>query len=488
MRSIQRFVSVKGRCGASGSKPIPRRLASPSKAGCPIPLQIVHDKQDGPLVQRILETPSQSDALTGVREDYRSTLGTVLSAFDRIETRSRFLLTSRYDFRLPGGRGNDRAAGLVRVHLRPMDAGEREKQWRAAERLPGREAKELGDEETALLSRALEAAGGNPGLQAILTEPILSGNAAEAQTRLDQIDVYRTTGEPPKEIQERIEAGSVEESEQTLPGFFKRVSYRHALTEDQVRQLSAATLFSLEIPIPLPALGAAGQALGVEAPQAAIARLIGLGLFDDLGEIDGVAHAAANPLAGPLASPIEPGDRPRLARAAMPELARAWRDREGTFPADPRGLEAAEVALVAKTEPDVLEAAVLVGAAWLERRNKETRRAHALIAAAIAAFPGDYAFGPNFLRLALECADALGDADLIKIVLDARVRPPPSADAPPRINGTFTRRARTRGRAPSASGWTRDLPVSAAVRYSFIVEDVHLILLAGLPAHQRLNP
>ena len=162
----------------------------------------------------------------------------------------------------------------------------------------------------------------------------------------------------------------------TLPGFFKRVSfatYRDALTEDQARQLSAATLFSLEIPIPLPALGAAGQALGVEAPQAAIARLIGLGLFDDWGEIDGVAHAAANPLARPLASPIDPADRPRLARAAMPELARAWRDREGEFPTDPRGLEAAEVALAAQAEPEVLEAAVLAGAAWLERRNKETR-------------------------------------------------------------------------------------------------------------------
>ncbi len=223
-----------------------------------------------------------------------------------------------------------------------------------------------------------------------------AGNAADAQTGLDQIEVYRTTGEPPKEIQERIEAGSVEESEQSLPGFFKRLSfatYRDALTEDQARQLSAATLFSLEIPIPLPALGAAGQALGVEAPQAAIARLIGLGLFDDWGEINGVAHAAANPLARPLVSPIDPTDHPRLARAAMPELAKAWRDRQGAFAADPRGLEAAEVALAAQAESEVLESAVLAGAAWLEWQNNETRRAHALISAAIAAFPGDYAFG-----------------------------------------------------------------------------------------------
>ena len=40
----------------------------------------------------------------------------------RGDPRSRLLLTSRYDVRLPDGRGNDRAAGLVRVPLRPMDA------------------------------------------------------------------------------------------------------------------------------------------------------------------------------------------------------------------------------------------------------------------------------------------------------------------------------------------------------------------------------
>ena len=73
-------------------------------------------------------------------------------------------------------------------------------------------------------------------------------------------------------------------------------------------------------PIPLAALGAAGQALGVEAPQAAITRLIGLGLFDDWGEIDRNAHAAANPLARPLARALDPADSRAVAMGQIDDI------------------------------------------------------------------------------------------------------------------------------------------------------------------------
>ncbi len=379
-------------------------------------------------LERILETPEQSDAPTGVQESYRDALGAVLTASDRAATQSRLIVTSRYDFALPDGRGGDCASELVRVPLRPMEQRERTKQWRA---LAGAKAGGLDDERIELLSRAIEAAAGNPGLQAILTRPILSGEIEAAKAALDQIDVYRTTGAPPKEIEDLIASGAAQDSDNALIRFFARVSfktYRDALTGDQARLLSAATLFSPEVPIPLAALGAAGQALGVEAPDPATRRLIGLGLLDDWGAIGGVAHAAANPLARPLVPSPDPDDRPRLARAAMPELAGAWRDADGEFPVDPRGLEAAAIALVARAEPAVLEAAVLAGAAWLEWQNDETRAAHALIAESMGAFPLAHAFRPDLLRLALECADRLGDAELIKSVLDARVSPPPSGD------------------------------------------------------------
>jgi hypothetical protein len=76
-------------------------------------------------LERILETPKQSEAPTGVAESYRDVLGAVLSAFESTPTRSRLIITSRYDFALPDGRGGDLAAGLVRVPLRPMDERER---------------------------------------------------------------------------------------------------------------------------------------------------------------------------------------------------------------------------------------------------------------------------------------------------------------------------------------------------------------------------
>ena len=142
-------------------------------------------------LERILETPSQSDAPTGVMPAYRDALKAVLLAFDRASTQSRLLLTSRYEFRLPDGEGGDLAASLVRVPLKPMAARERVKQWRAAERVRRTRDRRTRRGRRRLLSRALAAAAGNPGLQAILTKPILAREFAAAEEALRQIDVYR---------------------------------------------------------------------------------------------------------------------------------------------------------------------------------------------------------------------------------------------------------------------------------------------------------
>jgi hypothetical protein len=151
-------------------------LASPLDA---TPILLIIDD-----LERILEPPSQSDAPTGVLAAYRDPLKAVLLAFDRASTQSRLLLTSRYEFRLPDGAGGDLAASLVRVPLKPMAARERIKQWRAAERSTGRETAELDKAGDALLSRALATAAGNPGLQAILTRPILAREFAAAEEAL----------------------------------------------------------------------------------------------------------------------------------------------------------------------------------------------------------------------------------------------------------------------------------------------------------------
>lgn len=79
-------------------------------------------------LERILETPTPGETLTGVRgEDHRAALGAILRAFDRARTDSRLLLTSRYDFRLPDGRGGDAAP----VSMARRNAGRRCRPWRS---------------------------------------------------------------------------------------------------------------------------------------------------------------------------------------------------------------------------------------------------------------------------------------------------------------------------------------------------------------------
>ena len=70
------------------------------------------------------------------------------------------------------------------------------------------------------------------------------------------------------------------------------------LTPSEALQLRAATLFSL--PVPRPALEAAGAAAGVAGPERALDRLEGLGLVDLYVFADETAEAAVDPLARPL--------------------------------------------------------------------------------------------------------------------------------------------------------------------------------------------
>jgi hypothetical protein len=155
-----------------------------------------------------------------VTAEYRVAMGAVLLAFARAQTSSRLLLTSRYDVRHPDGAGGDLAAELVRIPLAPMPERERLKQLRAAERVLGREDGTTGEAAQELLRRALVAAAGNPGLQAILTRPVLTGELAAAEQALRQISAYRETGVPPA----LIEVGSAQNPENALIAFFASVS------------------------------------------------------------------------------------------------------------------------------------------------------------------------------------------------------------------------------------------------------------------------
>jgi len=286
------------------------------------PILLIVDALD-----RILETPRPGGGATGVRRAWRTPLSAVLRAFARACTQSHLLITSRYDFVLPDGLGGDLTRDLMRVPLVPMAENERVKQLRAAERIAGREVLGVDEAATALIAEALDAAGGNPGLQAVLTHPILAGELPTARAALVQVSAYIATGVPPSEIEATINGGVARDSENALIAFFARLSlqtYIDALTEDEARVLSAATLFSRDVPIPHTALATAGLALGCQAPQTAITRLLGLSLLDDWGTINHHPHAAANRLVRPLALPIPIDQQDFALRQSITFLEKTW--------------------------------------------------------------------------------------------------------------------------------------------------------------------
>ena len=361
-------------------------------------------------LEQILETPKPDQMITPVKDalgtpdTWRVSLAAVLRAFKAADTESRLLLTSRFVFTLPDGKGLDLADALERVQLHPMKDRERAKQWRAAERMAGRAEPTADNREKTLASRALAVAGGNPGLQEILFRPILSSELKAAGQALDAVERWKASGEIPTE-------------ENRAQEFFERLTfetYRNALTEPQRTQLRATTVFSEGMPVPLAALEAVGLASDMGDPRASLSRLIGLGLVDSWGKIRGVEHAAANPLARSLAGEkLTEAERTLLAAAAMPPLAEAWRDADGDFPFDQRGVEAARLALMGNAPPEVLDPAAYAAGAFLFRREHDAKRALALLRPALAKIEEQAKSPqPQILLLASDCAQRIGETGL----------------------------------------------------------------------------
>jgi hypothetical protein len=268
------------------------RATDPAARAKPI-LLIVDD------LEQILETPKPGETATPAKGAYTVALASIIAAFrDAETTESRLLLTSRYTFALTDGRGDDLAARLVTVPLPPMDEIQRNKQMRAAARLATRGPAAnavAGETRAALELRIKAAAGGNPGLQAILSRPLLAGEVEAASRAVAVVESYLKSGEVPEEASAAAE-------------FFEHVSmtaFRAMLTQEETQQLRAATLFSL--PVPRPVLAAAGRALSVAAPERATDRLLGLGLVDLYATSGEVEEAAVNPLA-PSRARLSEGD------------------------------------------------------------------------------------------------------------------------------------------------------------------------------------
>ena len=163
------------------------------------PLLIIDD------LHEILEAPRPGQTATrikdapGAPDTWRISVLALLAAFEAADTESRLLLTSRYDFSLPDGRGRDLANALEHVQLHPMRPNERAKQWRAAERMEVHAEAERDKAERSVVAAALSAAGGNPGLQEILCRPILYGELGVAVDAIASVEQFKASGEVPTE-------------------------------------------------------------------------------------------------------------------------------------------------------------------------------------------------------------------------------------------------------------------------------------------------
>ena len=329
--------------------------------------------------ERALEDPMHGQLLVEPRPALRSALSALLSVFAAHQGLSRLLITSRYDFALRDGSGRDSAAVLIRVPLVGMHPRERQKQWQAKARAETAE-KLIGEADQGLVDKALSAAAGNPGLQDVLTRPILKGETEAARAAVEAVTAWRKKGVVPEDGNEASD-------------FFTRMSfdkYADALTETERVVLTAACLFEEEVPVPRSALAAAAMALGVTEPVLAIDRLLALGLLDYFGAKSGwpgmpeLLHIAANPLARPLAQALSQAQAGEASDAALTALATAWRNDTGDFPFDMRGPSACHLALAAfHPEPEILEAAALAAVLYTFKKHGLAREALKLAVPAI---------------------------------------------------------------------------------------------------------
>ncbi|MEM8838446.1 MAG: hypothetical protein AAGE89_10170, partial [Pseudomonadota bacterium] len=322
---------------------------------------------------------------------------------------------------MPDAQGNDLTVPfLERIPLKPMNEREGIKQWQARER-----ARKTGQGETtkhedideALVWRIRAASSGNPGLQEVLTQPLLRGASDEVTVALEKVEAFLASGEIPP-------------PDEDVGDFFARMTfevYESALDGTTRLALSIARAFSPSVSIPCAALEAAMGAMGISAPDAALHKLLALGLLDDHGLQAGwpgmtkSKHAAINPLARPLADELGEKDLARMAQVVLPLLAEAWQDDEGHFPYDLRAVEVTKTAMVSSGfDSNILAAAATCAVVFL---FKLSENAPAAVRLAEPALDRLIAFNipPSALLLGhtIRAAERVGAVDLQDRLIDA---------------------------------------------------------------------
>ncbi|MBF0602368.1 MAG: CHAT domain-containing protein [Nitrospirae bacterium] len=359
-------------------------------------------------LERILEDASADQ--TGdfrVKNDDKGALEAVLRAFkDANATQSRLLITSRHPFTLPY-RGVDLGKSIQRVSLAPMSARERTKLAQAALRSnPNSSQVNLDDEQTQeLIFRADRASTGNPGLQRLLIQPILSCEMEAARAGIQAVEDY---------LAQRIAplAGSDVADMFTQMAFSQ---YLAAIRPDERTAFQSLTVFNLPAPQSVAVL--ACQHLGTAVVLPSLARLQGLGLVHQVPSPGGGdPHLLADPLAAVGVSPLTEPQKKDLAEITVEPLFAAWCDDQGGFPSFEIAWEMLRLVEQSGGHPDILAAASDATGWRLFKRatDKESfetvlsRATNALIALEQAGKP----LWLSLVRLAAGCAKALGKTEV----------------------------------------------------------------------------
>ncbi len=415
-----------------------------------------------------LETPTAQKPVVEPKPYLLADLQAVFRAFAQPDVTSRLMVTCRYDFSIPDAQGQDLTTPFVeRLPLTPMNDRERMKQWQARERARISEQNETAqtqDIDNALVHRILAASGGNPGLQDVLTQPLLKGAASQAETALATVEAFLASGNTPPEGED-------------VGDFFTRMTfgvYEEVLDGTTRLALSVASAFSPGVPIPRAALSDAMAAAHIADPETPIDTLLALGLLDDHGQQAGwasmpkVQHIAINPLARPLAETPDTATEAAIAEAALPALTSAWQDSDGDFPFDMRAVETTVHALKAPVPNSaVLDAAATAAIIFLFILSQKPPAAVALAEPVFAKLTRlDHPPSAQFLGHSINAADQVAAVTFQDQLLDAALGRQDIEDGPmAQIKGLYADRLMRHGDLDGALHIreTEELPVYEAL-------------------------
>ncbi|MEO5341002.1 MAG: CHAT domain-containing protein [Magnetococcus sp. MYC-9] len=351
-------------------------------------------------VERIQVEPDGARSHTPFQIAHQPVMRAILEAFRDAESDSRLLFTTRYRFTLTAGSGDELADLLRQESLSPLSEREQDKQWEAEIRHAGA----VVPDET-LFARIRQAARGNPGLQNLLSRPLLTGDGQAARRALEQVEGYLETGTIP--------------TGQDAGDFFQRValeSYRRALTPEQQNAFRVLALF--RTPVPIPVADAVLAAATVANPADTRARLLGLGMLN-LDEVLGrLPHVEVEPLTRPLFSPWPEAEHASLAGVAVAPLIEAWREPDGTLPWHPLSLELFRLASLARDGKAMAEAAEAAGF-WLFWNRHDAGAPLRMVQETLALLESSgLEPRPGLLTLGVQCAERLGDTFTRRALLE----------------------------------------------------------------------